>query len=450
MIIVVGGIVFIISSIMLFLFVRRSGKAKAGIQDKIELLIAENARYESRLSSSLEYINKLENEKNNIQDDYRRAQVLLSETQQALELKKQEMREFEKRVDDWEKSRQEAVTQAKAAIFETASKLSEQLIEKHKNETKESEEKLSGNARKLQEQFEKVVESVAVLNQDIKSSKETVDHVKRALLSPAGAGNLAEITLENILKASGLEHERDFVMQYSFSINQDNKRLRPDAIVFLPANNIMIIDSKASKYFTEITQNDSAVLDSEMNNKLKMTMRKHLAALSDKNYHEYLREHFKDRKINHISNVMFLPSEAAVEKISQIDKEFLSMAWQKDIFPVGSSGLINILAHTKFQMSLIKQEENQNLIVEEIRKLLGSLSNMCEYAKKLGVSLYSASNNFDKFAGSLNVNLLPKARNLEKLGVHLHKNKSIPTSIDRFTILTSDKAQLIEVDKEAD
>lgn len=450
MIIVVGGVIFVIGGTLIFFLVRRGNNLNRATQQKIELLIGENARYESRLSSTLEYVNKLESEKDSIQSELRRVSGLLSETQQSLELKKQEMVEFQKRVDDWEKSRQDAITQAKAAIFETATKLSEQLIEKHKSETKDSEEKLSGNAKKLQEQFEKVVESVAVLNQDIKSSKETVDHVKRALLSPAGAGNLAEITLENILKASGLEHERDFVMQYSFSINQDNKRLRPDAIVFLPANNIMIIDSKASKYFTEITQDNESGLDLEINSKLKLTMRKHLAALSDKNYHEYLREHFKDRKINHISNIMFLPSEAAIEKISQIDKEFLSMAWQKDIFPVGSTGLINILAHTKFQMSLIKQAENQNLIVEEIRKLLGSLSNMCEYAKKLGVSLYSASNNFDKFAGSLNVNLLPKARNLEKLGVHLHKNKPIPNSIDRFTILTSDKAQLIEIDKEAD
>ena len=76
-----------------------------------------------------------------------------------------------------------------------------------------------------------------------------------------GAGKLAEITLENILKASGLKNGLDFSMQYNLS-GEHNNKLRPDAVIFLPSNNIMIIDAKASKFL--IDECDSGIIDKVM------------------------------------------------------------------------------------------------------------------------------------------------------------------------------------------
>ncbi len=421
-------------------------KEKGCMQNKIEELIADNASYKAKLSSSNEYSSKLSAEYEAYKLSYKTIQEELYQAQKNLELKTQEMKEFEKRVKDWDESRQEAIVQAKAAIFETASKLSEELISKHKQETENSEKKLNSSTQQLQDQFEKIVKLVSVLDSDMKVSKETISHVQQSLLSPSGAGNLAEITLENILKASGLESGRDFIMQYSFSNKAENKRLRPDAIIFLPANNLMVIDSKASKYFTEIVGVMEQEKKDDINGKLKITMRNHLRSLSTKDYQDSLRDFLEDKKINHISSIMFLPSEAAVEKLSQIDKNFLHDAWEKDIFPVGPSGLINILTHTKFQLAVTRQNENHMLIVEEVRKLLGALNTLYGHAKKLGNSLYNASNHYDKFAASFNATLLPKAKNLENLGVHLQKNKSLPSSIERFSVISSSNIDLIEID----
>lgn len=417
---------------------------KGVLQKKIEQLIAENSENRSKLSCSLEYSSKIE--KDNLQNIelFKEKQEELFHVKQALELKIQEMHEFDKRVSDWGKSREEAIQQSKAAIFDTASKLSEQLIAQHKSESKESEDRFSKISGKLYEQFDKVVSSVSILNEDVKKSKSAVDHVKKTLLSPAGAGSLAEITLENILKASGLENNRDFIMQYSFDDKLEKRKMRPDAVVFLPADNVMIIDSKASKYFAEIYQESNNETKKTISAKLKATMRSHLKSLSSKDYQESFRYSFNSKKIHHISSIMFLPSETAIEKISEIDKEFINAAWEKDIIPIGPLGLANILSYTKFQISVNKQTENHQMIIEEIRKMLNSLSVLYSHAQKLGNSLYQATNHFDKFAGSFNTGLLPKARNLNKLGVHLQKNKQLPKSIDRFSILTSNKIELVE------
>ena len=202
--------------------------------------------------------------------------------------------------------------------------------------------------------------------------------------------------------------------------------------MFLPGNNILIIDSKASKFFTELAQTNEKIMEQTLLAQLKVTMRSHLKVLTSKDYKEALRNHLKDQKIKHITSIMFLPSEAAVERLAKIDMDFMSKAWEADIFPVGPSGLVNILSNAKFHISTTKQAENQHLIMEEIRKLLNSFATLYEYAKKVGISLQNATSNYDKFAGSFNTNVLLKAHNLEKLGIHLQKNKSLPHSLERF------------------
>jgi len=434
----------IISVIAFFVSLKnKQNLEKQSFLTKIESLLIENARYQTTIESLKTTSEKLDHDLQETKNLYSRTQELLYEEKQKLELKQQEIRNFELRASDWEKSRHEAITQAKAAIFETASTLSKELLESHKKETQESETKLSNTTLKLQEQFEKIVNNVSILNNDIKSSKESVDHIKAALLSPTGAGNLAEITLENILKASGLHPNRDFIMQYSFStISQDKSTLRPDAVVFLPNDNIMIVDSKFSKHFSEITHAQDPESLKKIEDKIKATMRQHLKSLSDKNYSHFLKENLVDRKIGHISNIMFLPSESSIEKLSNIDKDFVSLAWEKNIFPVGPSGLLNLLIQAKLQISAYTQSENQLLIVDEVKKLLNSVAQLYEHTKKLGSSLHSTTNNFDKLAGSFNSNFLPKARALEKLGIN--NTKTLPSALERLTVISSNKAEILE------
>ncbi len=423
---------------------------KSTLQLKLEEHIERNGRFHAQIDALNEKNNNLDTEVRTLRDSARQSQQEVFHYQKALELKTQAMQEMEKRMADWEASRLEAINHAKAAIFEAGTKLTHQLLEQHKTETKESQTKISQTTSELQTQFEKILSSVAILDNEIKTSKQTVEIVKNSLLSPGGAGSLAEITLENILKASGLEPGRDFIMQYSITADHDNSKLRPDAVVFLPANNALVIDSKASKFFTELAQADSPEAEQSIFTQLKTTMRNHLKSLTGKDYKEALRNHLKEHNIQHIASIMFLPSEAAVEKLGKIDHDFMTKAWEQEVFPVGPTGLINILSHAKFQTATHKQAENHHIIIEEIRKLLNSFVTLSEFAKKVGGSLQNATNNYDKFAASFNSSLLPKARNLEKLGIHLQKNKSLPTSLDRLTVISSNKMALIDVEDYVD
>lgn len=349
--------------------------------------------------------------------------------------------EYQKHViEDSEKIRQESHMAAKNTLFELGNDLSKQLIEIHKRENQEtrelSEKNISVSANKFNSEFERLINIVGALSRDIEQSKGTVDIIKQSLLSPSGAGLLAEITLENILKSSGLQPNLDFIIQYSVT-TIDNLKLRPDAVIFLPAGNLMVIDAKASKFLVE-KQQDKGNLSKTMNN--------HLKNLNSKDYAENILANLQDKKEDfaNIVTLMFVPTEQAIEKILGADGTFLQKAWENNIFPVGPSGLMNMLSFAKFQISDYRRSENHKMIIEEVRKLLTAISSLADYSQKLGNNIQHIVSNYDKFAASFNRHFLSRAKNIQKLGVDIGK-KTIQNPLERYQLVSS-KSEIIDVE----
>jgi DNA recombination protein RmuC len=347
--------------------------------------------------------------------------------------------------EDQEKSQKEAFSSAKAALFDLGGELSKQLLEIHKQENKQSKEssekRIAESSEKFQKEFERVVNMVSQLNKDISDSKSTVDIIKQSLLSPTGAGNLAEITLENILKASGLRYGTDFLMQHTIAGEYESK-LRPDAIIKLPGGNVMVVDAKASKFLLDIEGDESK----DGQNKLLKAMNLHLKSLSSKEYVSNVVSSFnlEGEDIHHSMMLMFLPTEYAVDKITNFDPEFIKRAWEKNIFPVGPSGLMNMLSFARFQINDNIRSANHNAIIEEVKKIITSISLLTDYSQKIGANIQSLVGNYDKFSASFNRNFLSKVFSIEKLGIEVPSKKSIST-LSRYQLVSS-KAQLIDAE----
>lgn len=340
---------------------------------------------------------------------------------------------------NFENMQQESFNSAKAALFDLGSSLSKQLIDIHKKENQDirelSEKNITNNAKKFNAEFERLLNIIGSLNKDIKESKNTVDVIKQSLLSPTSCGNLAEITLENILKSSGLRTQLDFSIQHTINTANDSK-LRPDAIIFLPGDNLMIIDAKSSKF----------LLDDMDPKNLAKTMNNHIKSLDSKEYAKNAVNNLQNqgKDINNVITLMFLPTEQAIEKVLEIDNNFINKAWEMNIFPVGPVGLMNMLSFSKFQISQQMQAENQKLIIEEVKKLLFSIASITEHSQKLGHNIQSIVNNYDKFAASFNRNFLSKAKNIKKLGIDTGYKEAI-YNLERYQIISS-KTELIDVE----
>ncbi len=371
--------------------------------------------------------------------------------QARLEAQKELVAEFERLRDDSQK-----VT--KAALFDLGNELSKQLIEIHKKETSEarniSEKHINDTAKKFHGEFERIVSMVGSLNKEINNSRDTVDLIKNSLLSPSSGGRLAEISLENLLKNSGLKVGVDFSLQYKALGEQGNK-LRPDAVIFLPADEVMVIDVKTSKFLVEQekmfnnfertgNRSDYSQIVTKQKAALAKTMNMHLKSLATKDYAEAVANSVDRKKVSKIITIMFLPTEHALERIYEADPEFINVAYANNILPVGPAGLMSILSTAKYRITEKRMIDNHKYIMEEVKKLVSSISNLTEYSEKLANNIKSLVGNYDKFAGSFNYNFLKRAVTLSNLGASGNK-KNIPKNLERYQ-LVSHKSEVIEIE----
>jgi DNA recombination protein RmuC len=371
-----------------------------------------------------------------------------------VEVQKKEIELQNAKLKDWEEAQKKFMDGANAALVESAAKLSNKLLEDHKRENiaakEDSEKRVKNATEELFKQFETVSNSVVSLNDRVMRNDEVVETVKKALSSPGGAGQFAEIGLENSLKSFGLKSGRDFLTQLSLE-GEDGNRVRPDAVVFLPYDSVLVIDCKASKFLFELA---AAINDEEAEaarEKLRRTMREHLRSLAGREYRNAIladyRRAGKLSEIRRVLNVMYLPNEGAIEKVTDIDPGFTSEAAKRGITVVGPTGLLAIIAFARVEIDLGQQAENQEKIIESTRVLLERTATMIQHAASVGRGLKTASTNYGKWLSSINRSLLPATRNLEKLGVRTD-GKKLPNQLPGFQVIENEVDAMIDGEAE--
>lgn len=347
------------------------------------------------------------------------------------------------RMKEFERVQQEMLSAAKAALLEGGNTLSSKLLEDHKRENAEAreatEKRVASAAENFRMQVESLANAVAALEGRIQQNGRVLDTVWRSLTNPSGAGALAEVGLANTLKSFGLEQGRDFLLQYATQ-GEDGRRLRPDAVVFLPSNGVMVIDSKASKYLLEIAANEGTEAEEEAYRNLARTMNQHLKALGEKDYASAIRaawrESGREQELARVVSVMYLPNEAALDKLNRADAEFLHNARARGIYLAGPTTLHCLISLASAEINLERQVENQQRIVAAAEALLEGLSGALSHVGEVGKSLNRAAEAFSRFAGSTNRFVLARARKLTALG--LQPAKQLPPKLPVFSVVSSD------------
>ncbi len=360
-------------------------------------------------------------------------------------LARQSVAEMQARIADWETVKQQGQEAAKAAVLETAATVSTKLLEDHKRETEAAKKESEAKVQQAKEEFSKHVNtiagSVATLNTLVSENRTTVDTVVRALSTPGGAGQSAEIGLENTLKSFGLERGRDFLIQHSLTDGDSNRKLRPDAIVFLPSESVLVVDSKASKFVLEIAQAEGTSDEAAAYARLASSMNAHLRSLASKDYRgiilEVYRKAGRQGDIRRIISVMYVAQDGVLERLKRADPDFARKAAEFQIIPVGPAGLACMVGFARVDIDAGRQVANQESIVRASQKLLDGITATLTHAAAVGTSIKGAAEHFAKFAGSVNKTLLPSARLLPPLGVRPEK-KPLPANLPVIQVVGLD------------
>jgi len=339
-----------------------------------------------------------------------------------------------------------ATEAATAAALTAAQGLSSKLLDDHKRETiaakAEAEQRVREASAALVQQVAEIATSVTELKGQVSDRGATIDKLVRVLASPGGAGQLAEIGLGNALRSFGLEEGRDYVLQQSTTDEASGRVFRPDAIVYLPSNATLIVDCKASKHLLAIAEHEGTAEEAQAYENLARTMTQHLRDLESKDYrnavHAEMKRMGRDSEIGRVISVMYLPNEAALEKLYRADREFLQKARAANIIPAGPVGLYCALSLASAEINLMRQVENQQEIAERTRLLIEQIGIILNYARDVGRGIKTSADAYEKLSASVNNRLLGRLRGISQLGVQ--STKQVPKPLPAFSVHSGEAA----------
>ena len=319
--------------------------------------------------------------------------------------------------------------------------LAQKILEaKSEKFTKQNQENLNLVLKPLQEkieQFEKRVESThkdnidyhASLRQQIigltqlneQMSREATNLTKALKGDSKLQGNWGELVLERVLEKSGLEKDREYYVQQSFT-NEHGQRLLPDVVLHLPEGKKMIIDSKVS--LTAYERFVNAEDEVEQLKQLKEhvgSLKKHVDQLSAKNYHDLYDIESPDFVL------LFVPIEPAFAVALNQDNSLYTAAFEKNIVIVTPTTLLATLRTIDSMWSNEKQQQNALEIATHAGRLYDAFVRLSEDLLKVGEQMDRAKGTY---ADSMNKltdgkgNLVGRVERLKKLGAKASKQQN--------------------------
>lgn len=433
--------------------VERLRDRETELSDKVNTSIAERASAQARQVELEKIITSITTERDEALASREAALTARHDAETQLAVNAQALGDMEGRLQDWETVKAQGIDAAKAAALTSARELSTQLLADHKRETalakEDSEARIKATTNGVLDQFQTITTAVSVLREQVQNNNATTQTVLRALSSPGGAGQFAEIGLENTLKNVGLERNRDFFIHPQV----EGSSLRPDASVLLPVDTIIVIDCKASKFLLDLAMAEGTESENAAYDNLRRTMRQHLRDLSTKNYKGEIvaayHEMGRSGEIRFIHNLMYVPNEGAIEKIQNVDETYFSDALRQGISVVGPRGLQAFLGLARMQIDYGRQAENQQSILDEMRQLLDRIGVLVDEGAKIGKGINIASEHYEKFARSYNSRLLPSIRKIGDLGVRSTRSEGAAKTVPVFRTSLINEGGVIEGEVES-
>ena len=439
----IASIVILLIAVLLFL--KKPVSTNNISAEEFAHLKNENTRLNILLAKAEEGVSRLSLERDKadrqLQDERIRYENLVYSLNQELLTEKNRMAKAEEafkaqreRLAEQELSIQEIQQKFQLEFQNIANKLLEEKSQKFTEVNRTSLDillnPLKENIKAFEEKVDKVykaesdernvlrgeITQLMALNKQI--SQEATNLTKALKGDSKKQGNWGEVVLERVLERSGLVKDREYRLQASLT-DLDGNRLQPDAIIDLPDEKHLIIDSKVSLIAYERLVNAETEDERKLYSKAHVeSIRGHVLNLSSKNYHDLYQINSPDFVL------LFVPIESSFSFAVQIDAELFSDAWDKRVVIVSPSTLLATLR----TIASIWKQERQNRNVLEIANLSGKMYDkfvgFVADMEGIGKNIKLSQNAYDSAINKLvegNGNLTRTAEKIKSLGAKANK-----------------------------
>ena len=271
--------------------------------------------------------------------------------------------------------------------------------------------------RQKVEALEKVrIEDKSLLSEQVKAIGESLHRntaetgkLVNALTAPKGGGRWGEMTLRNVMEQAGLSAHCDFSEQ----VHDDTEegRQRPDAIIRLPGDRQIVIDSKVSlaSYMAATNTDDPAERQAHLKQHANSVQR-HVTTLASKDYQSNLGNRF-----DYIA--MFIPGENFFAAALEQAPDLIEKAMSRSVIvttPTTLIALARTVAHLWRQHEMNANAQAASELGAELYTRMGVLLG---HTEKLGKSINSSVDHYNSLLGSLDKRVLPTLRKFEDMQV---------------------------------
>lgn len=254
--------------------------------------------------------------------------------------------------------------------------------------------------------------------------------------APKARGRWGERALQNVLEQCGLSEHTDFELEHS--LNTEDGRLRPDAIVHVPGQKKLVIDAKVSlnAYQAAFEADDEGERKRHLDLHAR-SMRNHVQTLGAKSYQSQFEE-----APDYV--VMFVPGEHFVAAALEHDPELWDFAFRNKVLLATPTNLVAI-ART---VALVWKQDQLAREAVEIGRMGGELYDRiavaADHLKAVGPSLERAVRKYNDFVGSFERNVMTSGRRLRDKGIEIGKREIEDIPLVEATPRYNDHAEAVQ------
>ena len=233
--------------------------------------------------------------------------------------------------------------------------------------------------------------------------------------APKARGRWGEQQLRNVLEQCGLAEHTDFVTEHS--IETEEGRLRPDAIVRVPGNKLLVIDAKVSlNAYQDAFDADTDEAREHHLAQHAASMRAHIQTLATKSYQSQFEE-----APDYV--LMFVPGEHFIAAALEHDARLWDFAFGRRVLLASPTNLVAI-ARTVAQ---VWRQDGLAREAREIGRMGGELydriAKVAEDLAKVGTHLGRAVGSYNDFTRSFESRVLVSAKRLRDKHIEIGKRE---------------------------
>jgi DNA recombination protein RmuC len=288
--------------------------------------------------------------------------------------------------------------------------------------------------RERREAQGELAQMVRQLGEGVGTLRRETGNLVSALKRPSTRGSWGEIQLRNVVEMAGMVSHCDFIEQSTIQTGEG--ALRPDMLVRLPGEKLVVVDSKVplDAYLSSLEAEREDEREAHASRHARQT-REHIVKLAAKGYQRQF-----DSTPEFV--VMFVPSDGIYQAALAQDPGLIEYGVSQQVLMATPTTLIGLLwaVHYGWRQEMIAESARE--IASDARELHQRLARFVTPFAKAGRQLSSAVSAYNEAVGSFDSRVVPQVRKIEEAGAASDREIETPPALELSARTIATQAEL--------